>query len=333
MSLQIRAAEPRDIPAILALQMEDAQVRAGLSPRLWAISSDAHGRMTAALGTISNRMVGAIRHHWIVAEQGGVIRGVVHGINLPVPPIYQARGGDAGVFLDDSHIPADPAIATALLTVAERLLTDAGAGVLVAASPVDWTARTGFLEGAGYKPTTGYRVKAVLGDAAPDAAVRPATEADIEGIVRVSARHRAGLERANPDFWAIHPEADKRFGTWMGMSLGLADRSMFVAGEGGGVDGFIVAQPASLLHFTAAHDGSKIGLIDDFSALAFDAAGQPDAGHPLALLAAAERAFRARGCDAALAICPVRMPEKAAALEQGGFKLANLWMAKRDRPA
>jgi hypothetical protein len=333
MPVQIRVAQPSDIPAIIALQMADAQHRARLNPRLWAIIPDAPARMTAALATIADPITGPVRHHWIVAEQGGALLGVIHGINLPAPPIYNPRGGTAGVLLDDSHVPAEAEIATALRTAAERAMEEAGAGVFVAASPIGWTARAAFFEAAGYQPTTGYFVKSALIAQALDTAVRPATEADVEGIVTLSALHRAALERANPDFWKIHPEADKRFGVWMSMSLGLADRSMFVTGEGGGVDGFIIAQPHSPLHLTAAHDGKKLGLIDDFCALAFDGDEAPaDAGEPLTLLAAAERAFIARGYDAALAICPVKMPAKASIFERAGYRAANLWLVRRDRP-
>ena len=313
-------------------------MREGLSPRFWALGPDARAKIAESLQTISNPMMGSIRHHWMIVEQGGAVLGVMHGINLPTPPIYEARGGEyAGVMLDDSHVPSDPQVADALLRATERLLRDAGAGVFVAASPIGWKTRTDFFRGADYTPTTSYMFKPALSGVQPAlSSVRTATEADLDGIVRLSARHRAGLEIANPDFWRIHPEADTRFAAWMRMSLEFKDRSMFVAGDRGKVDGFVIAQPASPLHLSAAHDSSKLGLIDDFCALAFDAPDEADGrtGEPAALLSAAEAAFEMRGLDAALAISPTRMTAKIKLLEEAGYRETNLWMTRRgDRTA
>ena len=333
MSLLIRNASPSDIPAIVALQLADAKLRARLNPRLWALATNASERMIAALKTISEPYTGATRHHWIVAERGGTVVGVMHGMNIPTPGIYEERGGKyAGVIADDSHVPADTKIANALVKAVEDALLEADAGVLVATSPADWTARREFFSTAGYVPTTSYLLNAQPARLPKwDSSVRSATEADVDGIVKLSALHRSGLEQANPDFWKIHPDADRRFDAWMRISLGMKDRSMFVSGGDGQVDGFVIAQPASLLHLTAAHDSSKLGLIDDFCALAFNAPemARDGGGEPSSLLSAAESSFRARGLDAALAISPVRMAEKVKVLNAAGYQAVNLWMAKR----
>ena len=334
MSCEIRTAEPRDIPAIIAFQLHDANIRKDLSPRFWAMASDASEKMIASLSTISDPLADSIRHHWIVAERAGSVIGVMHGMNIPTPPVYEARGGEyAGVIADDSHVPPDPEVAAALLKAIERALRETGAGVLVAASPADWKWRTEFFIAADYMPTTSYMLNdAFAGAQCGKSSVRCATEADVDGIVKLSALHRADLEAANPDFWKVHPEADMRFGWWMRMSLGLQDRSMFVAGENGHVDGFVIAQPASPLHLSAAHDSSRLGLIDDFCARAFHAssAATGRTGEPLSLLSAAEASFQQRGLDAALVVCPVRMTAKAELLSKAGYRATNLWLTKRE---
>lgn len=330
MTMRIRPAEPRDIPAITALLLDDAKVRERLDPDLWAIAPDAPTRVSASLETIANPITGPIRHHWMVAERDGIVAAVLHGAILPAPPIIDLQGGTAGVLLDDSHFTDDRDLSGALLAATERALRDDGAVLFVAASPVHWTARTGFLEGAGYEPTTLYMAKAGFAPTHPADDARIATEADIDGIVRLSALHRTQLQKANPVFWNIHREADVRFAGWMKASLAFPDRSMFVSGPPERIDGFIIAQPGSPLHLPAAHDATKVGLIDDFHAIAFEPSVESteDAGRASALLFAAEGAFHAKGIDVALAICPARMTAKASILREGGYRDANLWMVK-----
>ena len=338
MTTRIRRAEPADIPAIAALLLEDARRREALDHDLWAVAPDAPARVTAGLRTLADPVTGPFTHHWMVAEAGGTVRAVAHGVNVPAPPIVDLHGGTAGILLDDSHLGADGETAAALLAQTERVLADAGAVLLVAATPAGWTGRTRLLQAAGYEPTTLYMAKTGFGgDGQADSPARPATEADVDGIARLSARHRADLQAANPVFWNIHAEADARFAAWMRTSLGFADRSIFVTGRPERIDGYIIAQPGSPLHLPPAHEAARVGLIDDFHAGAFEPFdGDGDGGswdRAAALLDAAETAFRAKGLDTAMAICPARFTAKAGLLEARGYRTANLWTVKARLPS
>jgi hypothetical protein len=47
------------------------------------------------------------------------------------------------------------------------------------------------------------------------------------------------------------------------------------------------------------------------------------------LLAAAENAFRRRGVDSTLVVCPAAWSSKISALERRGYRTAKLWMMKQ----
>jgi hypothetical protein len=326
--IHIRPAETRDIPVITALLLGDAAKRASLAPSLWAVAPDAPARIVASLQTIAEAVTGPLRHHWTVAEQGGVIVAVTHAANVPAPPIIDLQGGTAGILLDDSHLAADGAVSRRLIEETERRLAEAGAVLFVAASPSNWRERTDCFAAIGYEPTTLYMAKTGLNATYPGDVVRLATAADVDGIVHLSALHRARLKVANPVFWAIHAQADARFKAWMAASLTMTDRSIYVSDGPDMPDAFIIAQPASPLHFQPANDITKIGLIDDFYASAFEGADDAKDAAPKALVAAAEARFHDQGIDTALAICPVRMTAKADLLTECGYKPANLWMVK-----
>ena len=331
MTVKTRTAQSADVPAIAALLLEDAYVRERLNRHLWAVAPDAPQRVLASLGTIADPIVGPAKHHWLVAERDGVVAAVAHGVNMPPPPIIDLHSGTAGVLLDDSHLPADHAVSAALLAAAEEAMRNDGAVLFVAASPEGWRERTAFLAGTGYETTTLYMAKSGLEADRQVGVTRRATPADIPGVVRLSARHRARLQQANPLFWNIHADADARFGAWMGFSLSMTDRSMFVSGVPEAIDGYIVAQPGSPLHLAPAHDAARTGLIDDFYAAEFDPVNQGGGRSRVAagLLSAAEGALHDREIDTVLAICPARMPAKVTALQAGGYATANLWMVRK----
>lgn len=189
---------------------------------------------------------------------------MVHCANAPPPPIYDLHGGTAGVILDDSHIPARTQLANALLLESEKIMTDCGAVMLVAATPAHWTERHQFFASHGYATTTHYMVKSDLERKPISGSVRLAADNDISEIARLGSLHRALLQKGNPVFWNEHPEADARFAAWMGMSLKLPDRSMLVSQFSSRIDGFIVLQPITPMHVLAPHDVSDMALIDDF---------------------------------------------------------------------
>ena len=166
----------------------------------------------------------------------------------------------------------------------------------------------------------------------PPAGPRPAGAADLPGIVARSAEHREILETLHP-FWRRHPEADPRFEAWMRRSLALADRDMRVGGAAGALDGYLVAQPASRLHFPPAHDISGIGVIDDFHhrELADPETPADGGGGALALLRAGEAAFAARGVDTAVVVCPAAWRSKLSLLREAGYRTAMVWSIRSDR--
>ena len=333
MTVKTRPAQPADVPAIAALLLEDASVRERLNRQLWAVAPDAAARVLTSLSTIANPVAGSTKHHWVVAERDGVVAAVAHGVNMPPPPIIDLHGGTAGVLLDDSHLPAHHALSAELLAAVEQAMRDAGAVLFVAASPEGWRERTSFLTKSGYETTTLYMTKTGLEADRVVNVARLATPADVSGVVRLSARHRARLQEANPLFWHIHADADARFGAWMSFSLSMSDRSMFVSGVSEAIDGYIIAQPGSPLHLAPAHDATRTGLIDDFYAAAFEPENQGGLSSVAAgLLSAAEAALHDREIDTVLAICPARMPIKEEALRSQGYVTANLWMVKADRP-
>jgi hypothetical protein len=331
MSATFRRATPADSPAIAALLLGDAVRRERANANLWALPQDASARIAASLATIAEPVTGPVRHHWLVAEAGGAAIAVVHAANLPAPPIFDLHGGTAGLISDDSHWPADQATAKAMMLAVEQALREAGAILFIATMPLDGAERREVLESARYAVTTLYMAKTGLAAGPAEPAVRRAAPSDVDGIVALSALHRARLAAASPVFWNPHPQADARFGAWMRTSLDLPDRAMFVSGPSTAIDGFIIAQPGSPMHLAPAHDAARIGLIDDFHALAFEPGSAADPAPARALLAAAEGVFRDKGLDTALAICPAAMDAKADFLARAGYRIATLWAVKADR--
>jgi hypothetical protein len=106
---------------------------------------------------------------------------------------------------------------------------------------------------------------------------------------------------------------------------------MLVAGVPGKVRGYIIAQPCSPLLMPVGHEVAPIGVIDDFYDEDFaDAAVVANGGSSgEALLAAAENAFRRRGVDSTLVVCPAAWSSKISALERRGYRTAKLWMMKQ----
>lgn len=332
MSMRIRPAAPSDVPALVEFALSDARVRSAFEPELWSVAPDAAARIRASLATVVNPVVGPIRHHWIVADIGKSIAGVVHAANLPAPPIVDLKGGNAGIIFEDSCFPDDRKMSAALLAAVEHALRDAGAVLFIAASPVSRTSRTALFGASGYEPTTWYMARTGLRNASISSTIRPAAAADVGGIVRLSALYRARLQAANPLFWNIDAQADARFAMWMTGSLSLPDRSMFVSGSSDGLDGYVIAQPSTPLLLPAAHDRARVGLIDDFYAEAFETdSAEMLSDVPDALLAAAEGALAKRGATVALGICPVKLPHKAASFARRGYRTAFVWLVKDAR--
>ena len=327
----IRLATPEDLPPMVELLLADARGRRAHDPVLWALADDAEAQIEKAVTFALTAERQPFRQFWQVAEEGGRIVGVVHSMLLPVPPIYAGADGEPGLILPDSFVAPDAPDGTveALVEAAEATLRGAGARIVLS-SFVTGRAWQSAFERRGYDPLTLYLSRTDLGDAGPPSGVRPATEADVPGIVVRSAENRAVLFEIDP-FWAIHPEADARFDAWMRRSLTLPDRDMLVMGPAEALEGYVIAQPASKLHFPPAHDIAGTGVIDDFY--------HPDLADPgtladggtraTVLLRAAEAAFAERGTNAAFVVCPARWRSKTRMLEAAGYETAMIWSIKR----
>ncbi|WP_375227702.1 hypothetical protein [Roseobacter sp. S98] len=327
----IRAAAPDDISGLVRLLMSDAKARQSTDPALWKISGDAPAQISEALTFALTAAEQPFRQVWLVAETAGQITGVVHSMLLPVPPIYAGSKGDPGLILPDSFVSPDAPDGTAgsLVAAAEDALRALGAQIILSSwvTGENWKeafARRGYDPLTLYLSRTGFRAQ----DEATD--VRDASMDDIAGIVRRSAENRRVLFDIDP-FWESHPEADARFGAWMTRSLTLEDRDMRVVGPPGEVAGYVIAQPASRLHFPPANDISGTGVIDDFyhHELADFEKSLPNAPGAAALLHAAETAFQQRGIDTAFVVCPAGWYSKIRMLETAGYETAMVWSIRR----
>ncbi|WP_407159470.1 hypothetical protein [Bradyrhizobium sp. STM 3557] len=327
-----RPATLQDLPAIVALLIEDAGARNSLDPILWRVAGNASTRIETAAGAVLNGLQAVGQELWFVAEQAGRIVAVMHAMLVPVPPIYDGSAGHPGLLLDDCFVSPDAPLGTgeALLAATEAALTAAGAPRLIASCPAAAPLRT-LYEQRGYEPVTLYMAKHGLKAQATPSGVRSASTDDISSIVRHSSQHRRTLAEINSRFWHIHPQADTRFGAWMHRSLNFKDRDVLVATAGGEVRGYAVAQPIAPLLVPIAHEIEAIGVIDDFYDLDFAevSALATNGTSGASLLAAAESAFARRGIHSALVVCPAGWPSKISLLKQRGYRTAKIWMLRR----
>ncbi|SLN71921.1 hypothetical protein ROJ8625_03753 [Roseivivax jejudonensis] len=331
MPATIRPAITEDIPAMVELLLADARERHAADALLWDMAEDEASHVEKAVAFALTAEAQPFRQFWQVAAHGGRIVGVVHSMLLPVPPIYAGADGKPGLILPDSFAVPDAPEGTvnALVEAAQAVLREAGARIFLSSFVTGPNWRAAF-EAEGYEPLTLYYSRSDLGDAARPSDVRLANEADVPGIVARSAENRSVLFGIDP-FWAIHPEADARFDAWMRRSLTLPDRDMLVMGDAEKLEGYVIAQPASRLHFPPAHDITGTGVIDDFyhpdlaepNALANEGAGS------MALLRAAEAAFAERSTGVTFVVCPAGWRSKIELLEAAGYETAMVWSIKR----
>lgn len=271
------------------------------------------------------------RQFWHVSDDAGHITGVVHAMLLPVPPIYAGTSGEPGLILPDSFAAPNAPYGTvgALIDAAEDALRDAGVQVILSSFVIgeDWRES---LQRRDYKPLTLYLSRSGLGDQEMPSGIRPATEADISGIVTRSIENRKVLCDIDP-FWEVHPEADARFAAWMTRSLTLQDRDMLVLDSSEIENGYAIAQPASRLHFPPAHDITGTGVLDDYyhSELIDPATLASGSKGARALLRAAETAFVNRGMTTVFVVCPAGWGSKIEMLEAAGYETAMVWSIKR----
>lgn len=330
MSLTIRPAETTDIDAMVNLLVLDAGQRHSADPALWKLVPNLPEILASTLAAAMERENAPFRQQWLLADNDGQIVGLTHSILLPVPPIYAGEFGPPGLIMEDCFAAEGAPAGTieALLRAAEADLREAGAELLLGSSVPNGVWATAYMD-TNYRPLTVYLAKAGLSDVTEIEGVRSATEDNVADIVVSSAENRCVLHDLNA-FWKPHVDADARFGGWMKRSLKLTDRDMFVSGDVGDLQGYVVSQPASSLHFPAAHDIAGIGFIDDYFHTDFtDPSNLKDDGNgAAALLNAAEGALVARGNTAALIVCPAAWLSKISLLQGEGYETAIVWYIK-----
>ncbi|GMA13742.1 hypothetical protein GCM10025871_00730 [Deinococcus metallilatus] len=308
-TITTRRTGKEDIPALIPLILVAARTRAELEPALWPLHPEAENRVRSRLeGEFSSPE----RFAWFLAEQNGEAVGVISAGLYPAPPVY--RSLLAGLIGEDFYADT-PGALPLLLSAAESFLRAAEAALINAACPARDKERLRLLQAHGYAPLTLWMARPVDPSVPAPASIRPAREDDLPALVRLNRDAQEGKRRANPRFWTPHPEASARFEDWMRHSLTLPDRDLLVHEGPSGVDGFVVAQPAGS---PPAHNAEGVGLIDDLYADAWNI-------FP-ALLNAAHHAFHKRGKHTVEVICPAAWTERAAALEDAGFRPANLWL-------
>lgn len=305
--MTLRKAQVSDIPRIAAL--------------IGADGNTTLSNTSTAIGAQIKRDTETGQFEWLLTDTSAGIA-VARIAIIPPPPIYDLKGGLAGVVLDTWQVPS--------IEPLDRHLRDRGAAMLVMDCRADDTVKRTQLEALGYVATTHYMLKPALAPSALSATVRTATEADISALVAFNREARERLHEANPAFWTSHPEAEMRFGFWMKMSLTMRDRAIFVSEHDGRPTGFVIAQPASPIQVPIALDETKIGVIDDFHCTSFGASLRTaqDASPAHTLLSAAEADVLTRGKSAAMAICPAAWTAKARLLEEAGYKIHHTWFVR-----
>lgn len=292
-------------------------------PRIAGVIGRAqHAPLSNAPGNIAaqiKRDLAAGQFEWLVADTGDVIARIAV---IPPPPIYDLKGGHAGVVLGTWHAPN--------IEPFELHLRNRGVAVLVMDCAADDALKRRQLEALGYTATTHYMLKHGLTQSSAVPSIRSAVEEDIPALVAFNREARDRLHEANPAFWTSHPDAEARFALWMKFSLSMRDRALFVSEHDAGPTGFVIAQPPSPIQVPITLDEAKIGVIDDFHCTSFgrsldrqheDASGRE-------LLQAAESDFVRRGKTGAIAICPVAWTAKAALLESQGYKTLHTWLVR-----
>lgn len=330
MTQAIRLAEPNDIPRLVELLLLDAAERQAADPILWKLADDAPKQIAKALTFALTAEQQPFQQFWHVSEEANRVTGVIHSMLLPVPPIYAGSMGEPGLILADSYVAsnAPSGTANALMEAGEAALKDAGAEIILSSfvTGEDWRS---VFQRRSYEPLTLYLSRTDLGDYGIPVSVRPATGTDISGIVMRSAENRQVLFNIDA-FWQAHPDADTRFAGWMTRSLTLRDRDMLVMGPPENLEGYVIAQPASRLHFPAAHDIAGTGVIDDYyhSELVDPAAVTDGSEGAITLLRAGEAALAKRGMGAAFVVCPAGWQSKIEMLEATGYETAMVWSIK-----
>lgn len=266
--------------------------------------------------------------HWVIAKQQADVA-VVSIAEIPAPPIYDLPGGHAAVTLG-TWLSSEDLSTSTVFDAVEEYKKSRGAAMLVTCLPRTDQETQAVANSRNYRATTDFMLKTGLVSGPLQRGIRAASTDDIDHLVAFNEETRQRLHEANPQFWNSHPEARARFAFWMRMSLNMRDRQILVAMNEVEPTGFIIAQPASPIQVPLTLDDSRMGVIDDFHAMAFGSSLTKPSAHVdgRSLLAAAESELATHGKQEAIAICPSAWTAKQALLREAGYATLSTWFTK-----
>src|SRR5262249_24089315 len=152
--------------------------------------------------------------------------------------------------------------------------------------------------------------------------IRTATETDIPRMVAIAETKRVEYEGYSPLFWRKAPDSSAKQAVFFQRLLTSPEVIALVAEEGDTLSGFILC--ALTLPPPVYSPGGPVCIVDDFTVAKpqdWDSVGA-------ALLAAVERAAKARGAVLSVVVCPQRDEAKRLLLQKAGATVASEWHVK-----
>lgn len=152
-----------------------------------------------------------------------------------------------------------------------------------------------------------------------DGTVRPAVQADVDGIAALSAARRQSYEHHQPMFWRQADDAAVRHHAYLQGLVDDPEHIVLVARNGGTVSGFVVGRLVGSPPVYAP--GGLTCLVDDFAVAGDD--DWPTLG--VALLRELARGARERGAIQAVVVSGRHDEPKRRALAAAGLSVASEW--------
>jgi GNAT superfamily N-acetyltransferase len=150
------------------------------------------------------------------------------------------------------------------------------------------------------------------------AMIRPATLADISGMVALSDLKRREYEKAQPQFWRRAEKANETQAEWFTELLTSANHILLVAEDAHHIKGFIIGElkPAPEVY----DPGGLTLMIDDFCVenAEWDSIGKP-------LLHALQQQAKQQGAVQTLVVCGHHDEPKREFLKREGLIVASEW--------
>jgi GNAT superfamily N-acetyltransferase len=147
MTISIRTARPRDIPALVQLRMANAERHAGLDPAGYRFPEAA-----AVQRHFEERLSGSAEPAILVAEVSGTVAGMTEVVVMPAPPDHQIlvprRRAEVHTVVLERY--RGKGIGKALVAAAERLAARRGVSHLLAPILAPNTQAISFYSDAGF---------------------------------------------------------------------------------------------------------------------------------------------------------------------------------------